>query len=88
MIASEAGLANELPVLPVLFVMPLATTLNVYDVPVVRPPKPHDGSPVTRVRQVPDSPALGLGVTRYEVMPAPTDDGGFHDTVTAFGFPS
>jgi hypothetical protein len=36
--------------------------------------------------QVPVRPADGVGVTRYDAMPAPAD-GVAQDTVTAFGFP-
>jgi hypothetical protein len=86
MIASEAGLDTELPVLPAAVVMPLASTLNVYDVPEVSPVKSHDVPEVTRLKQLPVKPAVELGVTRYDAMPAPTV-GATHVTVTLFGFP-
>lgn len=85
MIAADAGLAVELPVLPVLFETPLAVTLKVYDVPVVSPLYTQEFVPyVIRVVQVPVRPD-GVDVIRYDAMPAPMG-GGVQDTVTEFGF--
>jgi hypothetical protein len=87
MIALDAALDAEFPVLPVLFVMPLATTLNVYDVPETSPAKPHELVPkFTRAMQLPVRPADGVGVTRYDAMAA-LAAGVAQDTVTSFGFP-